>query len=464
MSSQQHYDAIVIGSGQAGGPLATALGAAGRQTALIERGDVGGTCINVGCTPTKTMVASARVAYLARRAADYGVRVGDVSVDLKRVRQRKRDIVKSFRSGSEQQIAEGENVELLRGEARFTGPKALAVNLGDGTERRLTADLIVIDTGGRPAMPDLPGLDRVKPLDSTSIMELAETPEHLIVLGGGYVGLEFAQMFRRFGSEVTVVQRGERLLNREDPDIAEAVADVLREDGIDVLLRAETISAEVGRQDGVRLRVKTPEGERSIDGSHLMAATGRQPNTDRLDAATGGVELDKRGYVKVDERLRTTAPDVFAVGDVIGGPAFTHISYDHFRILRENLIDGGDATTTGRLVPYVVYLDPQLGRVGLGEEEARRQGRTVKVASMPMSSVARALETDETRGLMKAVVDAETDQVLGCAIFGIEGGEIMSLLEVAMMGGVTATALRDGIFAHPTIAESLNNLFASFRE
>jgi pyruvate/2-oxoglutarate dehydrogenase complex dihydrolipoamide dehydrogenase (E3) component len=456
-----NYDAIVIGSGQAGGPLAGALAKAGRRTALVERAHVGGTCINEGCTPTKTMVASARVAYLARRAADYGVRTGPVEVDLARVRQRKRDIVASFRKGGERRLAEA-GVHLIAGEGRFTGPHTVEVRPSDGGDAQtLTAPLVVINTGARPARPPLPGLDGVPALDSTSVMELDRVPEHLLVLGGGYVGLEFAQMFRRFGARVTVVQRGEHLLTREDPDLADPLAQILREDGVEVLLNADAV--RVGRDPGgrIELTVRTPEGERALAGSHLLLAAGRTPNTDRLDPAAAGVETDRHGFIRVNERLETTAPGVYAVGDVKGGPAFTHISYDDYRILRTNLLEGGHATTTGRLVPYTVFTDPQFARVGLSEQEARAQGRRIRVARMPMNYVARALEVDESRGLMKGVVDAESGQILGFAVLGLEGGELMAAVELAMMGRLPYTALRDAIFAHPTLAESLNNLFSN---
>lgn len=455
------YDAIVIGAGQAGGPLATALANAGRRTALIEREHVGGTCVNEGCTPTKTMVASARVAHLARRAADYGVQTGPVSVDLAVVRRRKRDIVESFRDGSERRIKATENLDLLSGEASFSGPHELTVRLNTGETRALSAETIVINAGARPAIPTLPGIDTVPFLTSTTIMELDAVPDHLLILGGGYIGLEFGQMFRRFGSRVTVVQRGPRLLAREDADIAAAVASILREDGIEVLLETDARRVAHGTGDTVELTVAGPDGERTLTGSHLLVAAGRAPNSDTLNLPSAGVEIDRRGFIRVDERLATNMPGIYAVGDIVGGPAFTHISYDDFRILRTNLVDGGAAVTTGRLVPYTVYIDPQLGRVGLGEEEARQQGRAIRVATMPMTSVARALETDETRGLMKAVIDANTDQIIGFACLGIEGGEVMTIVQMAMQGHLPYTTLRDAIFAHPTLAESLNNLFSS---
>jgi pyruvate/2-oxoglutarate dehydrogenase complex dihydrolipoamide dehydrogenase (E3) component len=395
------------------------------------------------------------VAYLARRGADYGVATGDVRVDLRRVRDRKRAIVESFRSGSERRIRDTPGVELIYGEARFTGPRTVAV---DG--RAFQAEVVFINTGGRPADPDVEGLDRVGALDSTSIMELEEVPQHLLVLGGGYIGLEFAQMFRRFGSRVTVVQRGRQLLPLEDEDIAAAVLELLRQDGIDVLLESSARCAEA--VDGtVRLGVTTVEGERPLTGSHVLLAAGRVPNTDRLGLEAAGIATDAKGYVQVNARLETSVPGVYALGDVKGGPAFTHISYDDFRIVRTNLLQGGHATTEARLVPYTVFMDPQLGRIGLSEREARKLGRPYRVARLPMSHVARALEMDESRGVMKALVEPETGRILGAAVLGIEGGELMAMLQLAMMGNVPYDTLRDAVFAHPTLAESLNNLFSS---
>ncbi|GAC1644118.1 MAG: mercuric reductase [Herpetosiphon sp.] len=459
MVSATAYDVIIIGAGQAGGPLSTAFAKAGHKTALVEREHVGGTCINEGCTPTKTMIASARVAYLSRRAADYGVHTGDISVDLTKVRQRKRDIVTSWRDGSREGIEQTPGVDLLDGEARFVGPKIVEVKLKAGGTRTLQAPLIVINTGDRPDRPKLAGLDHITPLNSTTIMELAEVPSHLVILGGGYIGLEFGQMFRRFGSEVTIVQRGNQLLAREDADVAAEVTTILRQDGIDVLLQAEAQSVARGIDGGVDVMVQVDGQTRTITGSHLLLAAGRVPNTDTLNPTAAGITMDKRGHIPVNERLETNVPGIYAVGDVTGGPAFTHISYDDYRILRSNLIEGKHATTTGRLVPYTVFIDPQLGRVGLSENDTKEQGRKVRVAKLPMTSVARAIELDETRGFMKAIVDEASGQILGCAVLGIEGGEVMSTLQVAMLGQLPYTTLRDGIFAHPTLAESLNNLF-----
>lgn len=458
MPNEEQYDAIVIGTGQGGKPLSIALAKAGWKTAVIEREHIGGTCINVGCTPTKTMYNSARVAYLARRSADFGVHSDGVSVNMAEVRARKQSVVDTFRDAGLKGIEKTDGLELLLGEASFSGPHALEVRINDGSRRAIAAEKIFINTGGRSAKPALEGLDTVPYLDSTSIMELDQLPKHLLVMGGGYIGLEFGQMFRRFGSQVTAIQRADHLLNQEDPDIADEVVKILREDGITVLLSAEVIRVE-RQSDGLGLTARTPEGEQNLAGSHLLVAVGRTPNTDRLNLRAAGVETDKRGFVKVNDRLETNVPGVYALGDVTGGPQFTHISYDDFRIIRTNLIEGGAATTRGRLVPYTVFMDPQLGRVGLTETEARARGLNIRIAKLPMANVARAIEMSETRGFMKAVVDADMNQILGCAVLGVEGGELMAMFEIAMMGKVPYTVLKEAIFAHPTMAESLNNLF-----
>jgi pyruvate/2-oxoglutarate dehydrogenase complex dihydrolipoamide dehydrogenase (E3) component len=415
--------------------------------------------MNEGCTPTKTMVASGRVAYLARRGADYGVHTGPISIDMKVVRQRKRDIVNSFRSSSERRLESADNLDLLFGDARFTDLKTLEVRMNNGEIRQLTANKIILNVGARPSQPSIPGIENVPVLNSTTIMELDVVPEHLMIIGGGYVGLEFGQMFRRFGSQVTIIQRGAHLLAREDDDVADEVANILRQDGLEILL--ETRPTRVAREANgrIQLTLHSAAGERTITGTHLLVAAGRTPNTDGLDLEATGIQVDKHSFIPTNERLETSVADIYALGDVKGGPAFTHISYDDFRILRTNLLEGGNATIRDRLVPYTVFIDPQLGRVGLSETEARAHKHNIKVAKMPMNYVARALEVDESRGFMKAVVDADSKQILGAAILGIEGGEIMSMLEVAMMGKLPYTVLRDAIFAHPTLAESLNNLF-----
>jgi len=455
------YDAIVVGAGQGGVPLARALAGAGMHTALVEREHVGGTCVNEGCTPTKTMVASARVAYLARRGADYGVRTGTIGVDLVKVRERKRAIVDSFRNGGQGRLEKTKDLKLIFGEAQFTAALSIKVKKADGAEESLTGEKIFINAGCRPAVPMLEGLSSVPFLNSTSIMELDQLPEHLIVLGGGYIGLEFGQMFRRFGSKVSVVQSGARLMGREDADVADAVLQILREDGIEVLLNAKAKRVD-GSSGRVRLTVDSESGESEISGSHLLVATGRVPNTDSLNLQAAGIATDAKGFIRTNDKLETNVDGVYGLGDIKGGPAFTHISYDDFRIIRTNLIEKGSATIAGRIVPYTVFIDPQLGRVGMSEAEAREQGRQVRLAKMPMAYVARALELDESRGFMKAVVEAKSGQILGAAVLGIEGGEIMSQLQIAMMGKLPYTALKNGVFAHPTLAESLNNLFDSF--
>ncbi len=460
MENPENYKAIVIGTGQAGKPLAGSLARAGWKTAIIEREDkVGGTCVIKGCTPTKTMVASARVAHVARRAADYGVRASSVAVDMVRVRERKREIVDLFSGGGRRELEKLEHLDLVFGHARFTGPKEIEVAPPDGSLRRLTAEKIFINTGLRPLIPDIPGLKDLPYLDSTSIMELDSVPEHLLVLGAGYIALEFGQMFRRFGSKVTILQRSERLLSREDPDVAQEIASILEDEGIDVRLKTTATRFERDGEGHIVATVESAQRQETVRATQLLVAVGRASNADRLSLEAAGIRVDERGYISVNERLETNVPGVYCLGDANGGPAFTHISYDDYRIIRDNLLEEADATTKGRFVPYTVFIDPELGRVGLTEEQAKSQGINVRVAKLPMTRVARALESDETRGFMKALVDPESRQILGCAILGVHGGEVMSVLQVAMMGKLPYTAIKEGTFAHPTLAESLNNLF-----
>jgi pyruvate/2-oxoglutarate dehydrogenase complex dihydrolipoamide dehydrogenase (E3) component len=464
-SMAEQYDVLILGSGQGGNPLSSDFVKAGRRVALIERAQVAGTCINYGCTPTKTMVASAQRAWQARHAAELGIEAGPVRVNLERVRARKRKIVEQFRTSGEKRFASGQP-ELVRGEARFVAAKEIAVALKAGGERRMTAGTIVINTGDHPTVPTIAGLRDVPYLDNVSLMELDAVPERLVILGGGYEAVEFGQMFRRFGSEVTLIQRGTHLLDREDADVSEAVEGILREDGVAIETGASAVRIE-GTANSLTVHL---EGGKSISGSHLFVAVGRSPNTEELHLDAAGVATDERGYVKVDEELRTNVPGIYAVGDVKGGPAFTHVSYDDYRILRDNLILGARLRgksvrkTTDRMTVDVVYMDPQLGRVGLTETEARKSGRSIKVARMPVSSIARATETGETRGMLKAIVDAETEQILGAAILAPEGGELMSMVELAMMGKLTYRVLEDAVFAHPAYAESLNTLWGHFEK
>ncbi|KAF1816287.1 FAD/NAD(P)-binding domain-containing protein [Eremomyces bilateralis CBS 781.70] len=483
--SRAPYDAVIIGSGQSGNPLAKAFADTGRKTALIEKADIGGTCVNWGCTPTKTMIASGRAAYLARRGANYGVNAGknvnsDVLVDMERVRERKRDIVASFSGGNESRLLEA-GVDVLKGEARFTGPKSLTVRMNDGGDKEVTSDLIFINVGERPSRPDLSGIDSIPPervLDSTTIMELGSVPEHLIVLGGGYIGLEFGQLFRRFGSKITIIQRAERLIPREDPDVSKCMLDILEEDGTCVYLSSQPNSISRTKNEAlpVSLSIKFTDGRtKTIEGSHLLLAAGRTPNTDTLNLTAAGVTTSPRGHVLVHDDLSTHVPGIFAIGDAKGGPAFTHISYDDFRIIRSNHIPSAMSPTarrlsttkvssSRRLTPYVIYTDPQVGHVGIHASDATTapyQNRKVKTASMPAEYVARGLETDETRGMLKATVDADTGEILGFTAVCTEGGELMAVVQTAMMGGLKYWDLQEAVWAHPSWAESLNNLWAS---
>jgi pyruvate/2-oxoglutarate dehydrogenase complex dihydrolipoamide dehydrogenase (E3) component len=376
------------------------------------------------------------------------------------VRERKRAMVAGARQNYASRLTP-DGLELIQGEARFTGPNSVEIALTDGGPRKISAPVIVIDTGTRPKPLAIAGADDVPVLDSTSIMELEQLPQHLIVVGGGYIGLEFGQMFRRFGSEVTVIQHSARLLTNEDEDVSDEVASILRDDGITVLTASTPVQVELADPSRVRLTVRTKDGERQVEGSHLLAAIGRIANTEALTPEAAGIRLDDRGFIEVDEYLQTSVPGVYAMGDVTGSPAFTHSSYDDYRILHANLIKHEKASTRDRIVPYTVFIDPQLGRVGMTEREARTQGRAVRVATLPMNAVVRALETGETRGFMKAVIDAGDGQILGCAILGSEGGEIMTMIQVAMLGKLTDTAMANAIFTHPLLAEGLNTLFTT---
>jgi pyruvate/2-oxoglutarate dehydrogenase complex dihydrolipoamide dehydrogenase (E3) component len=471
------YSAIIIGSGQAGTPLASAFAKAGQRTLLIERAHVGGCCINEGCTPTKTLIASGRAAYLTRRGQDYGIHTSktgenEVIVDMVKVRQRKRDIVESFRGGSEARL-KGNGVEVMVGEASFLDKRNVKVKFSDGSEKIVEGENIFINTGERPVPPKLEGIERVdlkRVLDSTSIQELEEVPRHLVVVGGGYVGVEFAQLMGRLGSQVTILQRGKQLLPREDPEVAEVLFDILKEDGINIYLESTTSSIGPTSDSGFSLKIQSKSSsgaseEHELTGSHILFAAGRVPNTDSLDLPAAGITSNSRSYINASEFLETSAPNIYVLGDVKGPPAFTHISYDDYRILEYNLITNTQAlskrSTKDRFVPYVVYTDPQLGHVGLHETEAREKfpERKIMTAKMPMSYVARALETDESRGMMKAVVDGDTKQILGFTCLGIEGGEVMSVVQMAMMGGVGYDVLQSAIWAHPSLTESLNNLW-----
>ncbi len=463
MTDTERYDAIVVGTGQGGKPLAGALAENGQKTAIVEKNDrVGGTCVLTGCTPTKTMAASARVAHLARRAADYGVEAGDVTVDMEAVRRRKRKVVEQWSEGSRKGLERHDALDLIHGTARFAGPKALeVVNDAGEVTRRLEADQIFLNVGARPRTPSIDGLNDIDYLTSASIMELDRAPEHLIVLGGGFVGLEFGQMFRRFGSDVTIVEAGPRIAGREDPDVSEALTEILREDGITVRTGAKAVQASETEEGVIELVLDTGDdgGEEPVVGSALLVAIGRRPNSDLLNLEAAGLETDERGNIPVDEHRRTAVEGIWALGDVTGAPPFTHTSYDDYRVVEDQLFGDGALTAADRVLTYAVFTDPQLGRVGLTEAQAEEEGYDIRVAKLPMTRAARAVEMDETRGFMKAVVDRESGRILGAAVLGVEGGEIASALKIAMMGRLPYTALRDAVLPHPTLAESLNNLF-----
>ncbi len=454
------YKAIIIGSGQSGKPLAVDLANQGWKTAIIENHLLGGSCINYGCTPTKTMVSSARVAYLVKSSEKWGVNTGSIEVDFRKVRERKRDVVNSFRKGIKKSIEDTDNLDLIRGTASLAGKNQINIDLKDGGNKSISAQYIFINTGTRAMIPPIEGINDIEYHDSESIMEIDSLPDHLVIIGGGYVGLEFGQMFKRFGSDVTIIQRDKQLLPREDEDIAGEILKILQDEGVDIYLSSEAKKV-AKKNSNLVLDVDTPEGNKTITGSHLLLAAGRTVNSDMLNLDSAGIEYDKRGYIKTDDHLRTSAENIYALGDIKGGPAFTHISYDDYRVVKNNLLENGDKSIARRLIPYTVFIDPQLGRVGLSEKEANQNGIDYRLAKMPMKYVARAIEVGQTRGFIKALVDKQDGHILGCAVLGFEGGEMMNMLQIAMMGGLKYTDLRDTAFSHPTLGESLNNLFMS---
>lgn len=449
--SAMRFDAIVVGTGQAAEPLAAKLAASGKTVLLAERSLVGGTCINYGCTPTKTLVASARAAHVARSAGRLGIHAGRVEVDFAAVMARKDAVVRQWREGVERRIAQaGAGLRFVRGHARFVGDRELEI-----AGERHRAEVVVLNVGTRPSPPPIPGGDALPWLDNRRVMELASLPAHLLVLGGGYIGCEMGQLFRRLGAEVTLVQRGPHLLDREDPEISTAIEEVFRAEGIDVVLGARVVHAAAREGGGVTL---TLEGGRELPGSHLLAAVGRRPNTDDLGCAEGGVELDAKGYVRVDDRYLTSAAGVYAVGDVTGGPQFTHTSWDDHRILLDVLEGRPARSRSGRVIPYTVFTDPQVGGVGLTEREARARGVAYQVASMPFGHVARAIETGETAGVMKVLVSPDHGRILGATIVGAEGGELVHVFAALMQADASIRAVIDMEVAHPTFSEGLQML------
>jgi pyruvate/2-oxoglutarate dehydrogenase complex dihydrolipoamide dehydrogenase (E3) component len=450
---------LVLGGGEAGKYVAWHLARQGRPVVVVERGLVGGSCPNIACLPSKNVIRSAQVADLVRRAGSYGVRTQGAAVDMAGVRRRKREMVDGMIAIHRERFA-APNLEFLLAEGALVGPRTVEAKLEGGARRRFVAERLFLDLGTRAAIPRVAGLAGARPMRHVEALELDRLPAHLVVIGGGYVGVEFAQTFRRFGSRVTVLESGAQLLGREDPDVAAAVRAMLEEDGVDVVVGAGTKAVEGRSGDAVRLRVKTPAGERTIEGSDILVAAGRTPNTDGIGLPEAGIALDARGFVKVDDRLRAASPGVWAMGDCAGSPQFTHVAFDDFRVVRDTL-EGRERSTRGRLVPYCAFVDPPLARVGLDETTARKRRTAVRVARIPMTSVLRARAIGETRGFMKMLINAHSDHILGFTMVGVDAGEVLAVVQTAMLAGMPYTGLRDAIFTHPTTAEGLNVLLAS---
>ena len=452
------YDAIIIGSGQAGNPLMHDLASRGQRVAMIEKNMLGGSCINFGCTPTKTLIASSNIYHRVKTSSELGVNIDNVSLDFKKVMDRKNDIVRAFRGTVEKKTKNNENVDLYRGVGSFIDKNTISIKLNDGEEKIISGDMIYINSGSESNKIDLDGLDQVKSYDSTTIMEIDALPEHLVIIGTGYIALEFGQMFKRFGSRVTIVGRDDKILKREDEDVSMRMQEILEDEGIEFKLNADTKGVEKDG-DNVNIYIKQDNDEDKLVASHLMLAVGRVPVTDSLNLKSAGVDVDEHGNVKVDEHLKTTSDNIYALGDVKGGPQFTHMAYDDYRIVVDQLFGEKKRNTNDRLVPYTLYTEPQLGRVGLSEKEAKDKGYDVKIGKIEMSKQGRPIEENYTKGFMKAVVNKEDGKILGTSILGYQGGEIMAMIEIAMMSGMTYDKLRDGIFSHPSLSEILNNLF-----
>ena len=460
MPQAEQLEVLVLGSGTGGKLIAWYMAQSGRRTAVVETHWVGGSCPNIACMPSKNEISSAKVAQLARDGRHYGTVTGSVTVDMAIVRQRKREMVER-QIAKHLQIYKASGAELIMGSGRFVAPKTLEVKLNDGGTRVLAADKVFLNVGTHAAIPNVPGLVAAQPLTHVEALELDYLPQHLIVIGGGYSGLELAQAFRRFGSDVTIIESGPQLLAREDIDVSQEMRCILSGEGIQVLVEGELLQVGGRSGDKVTLSVRTPSGEQHIDGSDILVAAGRIPNTAGIGLMEAGVELDKRGYIRVNGRLETSAPDVWAVGECAGSPQFTHISEDDFRIIRDNLA-GGNRSTRDRLIPYCMFTDPPLARVGLSEGEAERQGVLARVARLPMESVLGAQATDQRQGFMKALVGGDRDdRILGFTMIGAAAGEVMAVVQTAILAGLSYSSLADADFAHPTIAEGLSSLFSS---
>jgi pyruvate/2-oxoglutarate dehydrogenase complex dihydrolipoamide dehydrogenase (E3) component len=458
MPEPERYEMLVLGSGAGGKLLAWHMAKSGHRTAVVERKLIGGSCPNTNCLPSKNEIWSAKVADLIHHADRFGMVTGPVTTDMKRVLARKRDMVDGL-IALHLDLYKASGAELIMGTGRFTAPKIIEVSLNDGGTRVLTGDRVVLNLGTHATIPDIPGLAAAKPLTNVEALELDRLPDHLVVIGGGYVGLELAQAYRRFGSRVTIIEPGSQLASREDPDFAAAMLEMLRDEGIAVHLGAKVLGVRGRSGQTVNLQLHTPSGDQTIEGSDILVAAGRTPNATGIGLELADVALDAHGYIAVNDRLQTSAREVWAVGECAGSPQFTHVSEDDFRIIRDNLA-GGDRTTRNRLVPYCMFTDPPLARVGLSETEAQRQGIAVRVAKLPIVAVLRTRATSETRGFMKALVAADGDRILGFTMLGADAGEVMAVVQTAMLAGMPYTGLRDAILAHPTMAEGLGGLFS----
>jgi pyruvate/2-oxoglutarate dehydrogenase complex dihydrolipoamide dehydrogenase (E3) component len=454
------YDAIIIGSGQGGTPLAKKLAKAGYKTALLEKEFIGGTCVNRGCTPTKTMIASARIAWLLNNSKQMGIHTGSLAVDIEKVIERKDKIVESFRERSEANLESIAGLDIIYGEASFTGSKMIRLITAQGKNVLLTAENIFINAGSTPTIPEIRGIEEINYLTSTTILDLKVVPEHLLIIGGSYIALEFGQMYRRFGSKVTIVEQAAGFLEKEDEEVAAELKKILEDEGINILTAAELRSIKKNTPNNSLTAIMNMDGHRkSVTCSHVLLAVGRSPRTKSLNLHLAGVKTSQKGFIRVNNRLQTNIKGIYALGDIKGGPAFTHISYNDHLVIMGNLLGNKPASIKNRMVPYCMFTDPQLGRIGITEKEAKAQGLKYQVAMIKMDKVARAIETGDTRGLIKAVVDIKSGRILGVAVLGSQGGEIMAVLQMAMMGKITYPEIRNMVFAHPTYAESLNNLF-----
>jgi len=459
MSQPERFEVLILGSGFGGKLLAWHMARSGRRTAVVERRWIGGSCPNIACLPSKNEIWSARVADLTHHAAQFGSITGPVRIDMAKVRQRKRDMV-DREIALHLQNYKASGAELIMGTGRFVAPKTLEVQLNDGGTRVLAGDQVFLNIGTHAVIPGVPGLEAARPLTHIEALELDYVPSHLVVLGGGYVGLELAQAYRRFGSRVTVIESGPQLMAREDPDVADEMQRILSDEGMGFLIAAETLDVHGRSGEEISVTVRTTSGEQKIEGSDILVAAGRVPNTAGIGLEEVGVELDARGYIRVNERLETNASDVWAIGECAGSPQFTHVSIDDFRIIRDNLA-GAQRSTRDRLVPYCMFTEPPLARVGLSESEAQRQGVTARVARLPMSAVRRTATTDETQGYMKVLVGGSDDRILGFTMIGAEAGEVMAAVQTAILAELPYSRLRDAIIAHPTMAEGLSDLFTN---